>query len=109
MTRYNGCFGDDLIHLELTNDFVVAGADDEGRVDLRIRVLEEDGLCEMSVVEHLVINNVAVIVEFFLEPPPFALVVRGLPKRNNTAVRATAITFTAWFFVFIKFLFKNLK
>ena len=37
----------------------------------------------------------------FLEPPPFALLVSGLPKRNNTAVRATAITLTVWFFVFV--------
>jgi hypothetical protein len=89
MTCYNGCFGDDLIHLELTNDFVVAGADDEGRVDLRIRILEEDGLREVSVVEHLVINDVAVIV--LDDQPEFSAVSVLVVYLENKAIIANTL------------------
>jgi hypothetical protein len=61
-TRYYGRFGDDLVHLELTNDLVVARADNEGRVDIRVGVLEEDRFAEVSVRKVLLIDDVAGIV-----------------------------------------------
>src|SRR5580658_605341 len=60
--RYYGRFSDDFIHLELTNDLVVARADDEGRVDIRVGVLEVDGLSEAGVAIVLLINDIAVII-----------------------------------------------
>lgn len=68
---YNCILYDRLVHGELANNFVVVtGTDDEGRVDLRISVLEEYRFGEVSVGELLVVNYVAVIIlddegEFF--------------------------------------------
>src|SRR6185312_12014291 len=62
MTRHYGCLGDDLIDLEMADDVRVAIADNEGRVDVRVGVLEEDRLGKMYIAEPLVIDDVAVIV-----------------------------------------------